>query len=96
MSNTNKIQLKKNKSYNFQVSYIGMATFSQLILSKEEDIVKNIKLNENNEVERVGGVKYTISNGVIYDSKGLLNQVKMMVDKAKKEEGFEIKQPGVN
>ena len=55
-----------------------------------------IKLNENNEVERVGGVKYTISNGVIYDSKGLLNQVKMMVDKAKKEEGFEIKQPGVN
>ena len=55
-----------------------------------------IKLNENNEVERVGGVKYTISNGVIYDSKGLLNQVKMMVDKAKKEEGFEIKQPGIN
>ena len=55
-----------------------------------------IKLNENNEVERVGGVKYTISNGVIYDSKGLLNQLKMMVDKAKKEEGFEIKQPAVN
>ena len=55
-----------------------------------------IKLNENNEVERVGGVKYTISNGVIYDSKGLLNQVKLMVDKAKKEEGFEIKQPGIN
>ena len=42
------------------------------------------------------GVKYTISNGVIYDAKGLLNEVKMMVDKAKEEEGFEIKQPGVN
>ena len=55
-----------------------------------------IKLNENNEVVRVGGVKYTISNGVIYDAKGLLNEVKVMVDKAKKEEGFEIKQPGVN
>ena len=55
-----------------------------------------IKLNENNEVIRVGGVKYTISNGVIYDAKGLLNEVKMMVDKAKKEEGFEIKQPGFN
>ena len=55
-----------------------------------------IKLNENNEVVRVGGVKYTISNGVIYDAKGLLNEVKMMVDRAKKEEGFEIKQPGVN
>ena len=48
-----KIQLKKNKSYNFQVSYIGMATFSQLILSKEEDIVKNIKLNENNILDTV-------------------------------------------
>ena len=55
-----------------------------------------IKLNENNEVVRVGGIKYTISNGVIYDAKGLLNEVKMMVDKAKEEEGFEIKQPGVN
>ena len=55
-----------------------------------------IKLNENNEVVRVGGVKYTISNGVIYDAKGLLNEVKVLVDKAKKEEGFEIKQPGVN
>ena len=55
-----------------------------------------IKLNENNEVVRVGGVKYTISNGVIYDAKGLLNEVKMMVDKAKEEESFEIKQPGVN
>tara|TARA_B100000963_G_scaffold359769_1_gene388126 strand:+ start:1445 stop:3004 length:1560 start_codon:yes stop_codon:yes gene_type:complete len=55
-----------------------------------------IKLNENNEVVRVGGVKYTISNGVIYDAKGLLNEVKMMVVKAKKEEDFEIKQPGFN
>tara|TARA_X000000950_G_scaffold26454_1_gene28516 strand:- start:2316 stop:3875 length:1560 start_codon:yes stop_codon:yes gene_type:complete len=55
-----------------------------------------IKLNENNEVVRVGGIKYTISNGVIYDAKGLLNEVKMMVDKAKEEESFEIKQPGVN
>ena len=53
-------------------------------------------MNENDEVVRVGGVKYTISNGVIYDAKGLLNEVKMMVDRAKKEEGFQIKQPGVN
>jgi len=48
-----KIQLRKNKSYNFQVSYIGMATFSQLIISKEEDIVKDIKLNENNILDTV-------------------------------------------
>ena len=48
-----KIQLRKNKSYNFQVSYIGMATFSKLILSKEQDIVKNVKLNENNILDTV-------------------------------------------
>ena len=30
-----------------------MATFSQLILSKEQDIVKNVKLNENNILDTV-------------------------------------------
>jgi imidazolonepropionase-like amidohydrolase len=28
-----------------------------------------IKLNDKNEVERVGGVKYTIKDGIVYDSK---------------------------
>lgn len=55
-----------------------------------------IKLTEDNEVVRAGGVKYTISNGVIYDAKGLLDKVKKMVTDAKVEEGFSLKQPGVN
>jgi hypothetical protein len=55
-----------------------------------------IKLTENNEVVRAGGVTYTISNGVIYDAKGLLDKVKKMVSDAKAEEGFSLKQPGVN
>ncbi|UZR92402.1 amidohydrolase family protein [Chondrinema litorale] len=55
-----------------------------------------IKLSESNEVERVGGVKYTIKDGIIYDAKALLNDVKHIVEDAKKEEGFEIKQPGMN
>ena len=54
-----------------------------------------IKLTEDNEVVRVGGVKYTISKGVVYDAKGLLKEVKEMVDKAKAEEDFSLKQPGV-
>ncbi|MFT5102968.1 MAG: hypothetical protein ACI86C_000618 [Candidatus Latescibacterota bacterium] len=54
-----------------------------------------IKLTEDNEVVRVGGVKYTIKDGVIYDAKQLLADVKAMVDKAKAEEGFEILQPGM-
>jgi hypothetical protein len=55
-----------------------------------------IKLTENNEVVRAGGVTHTISNGVIYDAKGLLAKVREMVAEAKAEEGFSIKQPGVH
>ena len=54
-----------------------------------------IKLTEDNEVVRVGGVKYTIKDGIIYDAKQLLRDVKAMVDAAKKKEGFTIKQPGI-
>ena len=55
-----------------------------------------IKLDENNNVSRVGGVKYTIKDGIVYDAKKLLNEVKSMVDLAKKEAGYKIKQPGIN
>ena len=55
-----------------------------------------IKLDENNEAVRVGGVKYTIKGGVVYDAKKLLKEVKDQVDLAKKEAGYKIKQPGVN
>ena len=54
-----------------------------------------IKLTEDNEVIRVGGVKYTIKDGIIYDAKRLLADVKAMVDKAKAETNWELKQPGI-
>ena len=53
-----------------------------------------IRLTEDNEVVRVGGVKYTIKDGVIFDAKLLLQDVKKMVEEAKKTEGFQLKQPG--
>ncbi len=53
-----------------------------------------IKLNDENQVVRVGGVKYTIVNGVVYDAKKLLLEVKEMVDLSKKDENFILKQPG--
>ena len=34
-----------------------------------------IKLDKNNNVTRVGGVKYTIKDGIIYDAKKLLKEV---------------------
>jgi len=54
-----------------------------------------IKLTEDNEVVRVGGVKYTIKDGIIYDAKKLLADVRAMVRESKSKDGVEIKQPGV-
>ena len=53
-----------------------------------------IKLTEDNEVVRVGGVKHTIRQGVIYNAKKLLSEVKEMVSKVKEKENFKITQPG--
>ncbi|RMG78290.1 MAG: amidohydrolase [Bacteroidetes bacterium] len=54
-----------------------------------------IKLTEDNEVVRVGGVKYTIKDGIVFDAKQLLADVRRMVEAAKSEEDFEILQPGI-
>lgn len=54
-----------------------------------------IKLNDKNEVTRVGGVKFTIKDGIIYDAKALLNDVKKMVDAEKEDTGFKLFQPGM-
>lgn len=54
-----------------------------------------IKLTDDNEVVRVGGVKYTVKDGIIYDAKKLLADVRKMVADEKAKTGFVIKQPGV-
>jgi hypothetical protein len=54
-----------------------------------------IKLTDDNEVVRVGGVKYTIKDGIIYDAKRLLADVKAMVDAEKAKTNWKLKQPGI-
>jgi imidazolonepropionase-like amidohydrolase len=54
-----------------------------------------IHLTDKNEIIRVGGVRYTVKDGVIFDAKKLLADVRQMVDKAKQEEKFELIQPGM-
>lgn len=54
-----------------------------------------IKLTEDNEVERVGGVTYTIKDGIVYDAKQLLKEVKEMVKLEKEKNNYTIQQPGV-
>ncbi len=54
-----------------------------------------IKLTEDNRVIRAGGVKYTVKDGVVYDAKKLLEDVRTMVAESKKEGDFKITQPGM-
>jgi hypothetical protein len=53
-----------------------------------------IKLTDENEIVRVGGVKYTIKDGIVFDAKKLLEDVRLMVEEAKRESGEELKIPG--
>ena len=46
-----------------------------------------IVVNNENKPERVGGVDYTIKDGIIFDAKKLLKDVENMVNKAKREDG---------
>jgi hypothetical protein len=55
-----------------------------------------IKLTDENKVIRQGGVKYTIKDGIIYDAKKLLKDVKKIVDEEKVKSGFKLKQPGMD
>jgi imidazolonepropionase-like amidohydrolase len=47
-----------------------------------------LRLNDKTgKAERVGGIKYTIKDGIVYDAKQLLADVAAMVDRQKKERG---------
>jgi len=87
-----------------EVGSIEVGKFADMILVEENPLANlkvlygtgAIKLTEGNEVNRVGGVKYTIKDGIIYDAKALLADVKTIVDQAKQEAGIEeLTQPGV-
>lgn len=46
----------------------------------------HFRLNEENEPTRVSGIKYTIKDGIIYDVKSLLSDVRAIVESAKQQE----------
>jgi Amidohydrolase family len=55
-----------------------------------------IKVTDKNEVIRVGGVKYTIKDGIIYDSRKLLADVRRIVKEAKEKANRPVLyQPGL-
>lgn len=86
-----------------KIGSIEVGKLADMIIIEENPLVNlkvlygtgAVKLNEANEVTRVGGVLYTIKDGIVYDAKSLLSDVKEMVRAAKKESGTEIVQPGL-
>ncbi len=54
-----------------------------------------IELSKDNKAIRTGGILYTIKDGIIYDAKKLLLDVKQMVDEEKRKTGWQLKQPGM-
>nr|WP_041632638.1 amidohydrolase family protein [Maribacter sp. HTCC2170] len=86
-----------------KIGSVTVGKFADFVVV-EENPLKNlkvlygtgaVKLTEDNEVVRVGGVKYTIKDGIVYDAKALLKEVKEMVDTEKKNKHYKILQPGI-
>ncbi len=55
-----------------------------------------IIVDKDNNVQRHGGIVYTIKDGIVFDAKQLLKDVEQMVIEAKQNENFEITQPGLD
>lgn len=55
-----------------------------------------ILVDQENQVQRHGGVKYTIKDGIVFDAKRLLKDVEKMVNDAKAKDGSTITQPGLD
>jgi imidazolonepropionase-like amidohydrolase len=48
----------------------------------------HLRVNMENQIERVGGVRYTIKDGIIYDARQLLADVEEMVKAARRAQGI--------
>ncbi len=69
------------------------------IVIVEENPIENLKVlygtgflrlnDQTAKLEKVGGVKYTIKDGIVYDAKQLLKDVEEMVKEAKEKDGLD-------
>jgi imidazolonepropionase-like amidohydrolase len=87
-----------------EIGSIEVGKLADMILVEENPLANlkvlygtgAIKLNDANEVVRVGGVKYTIKDGIIYDAKQLLADVREIVAQEKERATMqELPQPGM-
>ncbi|MDX5339149.1 MAG: amidohydrolase family protein [Cyclobacteriaceae bacterium] len=56
----------------------------------------SIRIDDTNTPIRVGGVKFTVKDGIVYDAKQLLQDVRKMVEEAKAKENVKLTQPGLD
>ncbi len=85
----------RNKPIEFGVVRAGL--LADLVVVPEDPVANlkvlygtgAVRLNEKTGLsERVGGIKYTIKDGIVYDAQQLLADVARMVEKQKQERGI--------
>jgi imidazolonepropionase-like amidohydrolase len=78
-----------------QIGSVRVGKLADLVITEENPIANfkvlygtgHFKLGADNKPERVGGVKYTIKDGIVFDAKELLADVRKIVSEAKAEAG---------
>jgi len=94
-----KLSLGKNGTYKMQISYIGMKTFEENLVTKESDMVKDYKLqldNALNEVEVIYKMPITVSGDTLtYNADSFKNGTeRKLEDVLEKLPGVEINERG--
>ncbi len=78
-----------------QIGSVRPGKLADLVITEENPIANfkvlygtgHFKLGADNKPERVGGVKYTIKDGIVFNAKELLADVRKIVREAKAESG---------
>jgi imidazolonepropionase-like amidohydrolase len=91
-------ELYKRQGKPIEMGVVRAGLLADLVVTPENPVANLktlygngfVRLNDKTgKVERVGGVKWVIKDGIIYDARKLLDDVAKMVDKQKKERGIQ-------
>ncbi|SEB84153.1 CarboxypepD_reg-like domain-containing protein [Tenacibaculum sp. MAR_2009_124] len=94
-----KLNLKKNQTYNIQISYVGMKTYEEQIKIEEKDIVKDFVLQVDNTLDEVE-VTYEMpvvikGDTLVYNADSFKNGTeRKLEDVLEKLPGIEINEEG--